>query len=161
MSSRRQRSIPLGGRYRQISLYKTSCSYIYIITVTSWWARWRLKSPASRLPREAQRHWPLWGIGRWPVNSPHKGPVTRKMFPFDDVFMIYYHYAFLLDDVQHNRFLISNAQICLHLTNYVCISFPLSCAADKLIILNDIFYRKCKPWKDIFMAVLTTFPKTN
>ena len=24
-------------------------------------------------------------IHRWPVNSPHKGPVTRKMFPFDDV----------------------------------------------------------------------------
>ena len=23
----------------------------------------------------------------WPVNSPHKGPVTRKMFPCDDVFM--------------------------------------------------------------------------
>ena len=27
------------------------------------------------------------GIHRWPVNSPHKGPVTRKMFPFDDVTM--------------------------------------------------------------------------
>ena len=25
------------------------------------------------------------GIRRWPVNSPQKGPVTRKMFPFDDV----------------------------------------------------------------------------
>ena len=25
------------------------------------------------------------GIRRWPGNSPHKGPVTRKMFPFDDV----------------------------------------------------------------------------
>ena len=25
------------------------------------------------------------GIHCWPVNSPHKGPVTRKMFPFDDV----------------------------------------------------------------------------
>ena len=25
------------------------------------------------------------GIHRWSVNSPHKGPVTRKMFPFDDV----------------------------------------------------------------------------
>ena len=24
-------------------------------------------------------------IHRWPVNSPHKGPVTRKIFPFDDV----------------------------------------------------------------------------
>ena len=27
------------------------------------------------------------GIHRWPANSPHKKPVTRKMFPFDDVFM--------------------------------------------------------------------------
>ena len=27
------------------------------------------------------------GIHRWPVNSPHKGPVTRKIFPFDDVIM--------------------------------------------------------------------------
>ena len=27
------------------------------------------------------------GIHRWPVNSPHKGPVKRKMFPFDDVIM--------------------------------------------------------------------------
>ena len=27
------------------------------------------------------------GINRWPVNSPHKGPVTRKMFPLDDVIM--------------------------------------------------------------------------
>ena len=27
------------------------------------------------------------GIHRSPVNSPHKGPVMRKMFPFDDVIM--------------------------------------------------------------------------
>ena len=27
------------------------------------------------------------GIHRWPVNSPHKWPVTRKRFPFDDVIM--------------------------------------------------------------------------
>ena len=27
------------------------------------------------------------GIHRWPVNSPHKGPVTRKMVPFNDVIM--------------------------------------------------------------------------
>ena len=27
------------------------------------------------------------GIHRWPGNSPHKGPITRKMFPFDDVIM--------------------------------------------------------------------------
>ena len=30
----------------------------------------------------------VWGIHRGPVNFPHKWPVTRKMFPFDDVIMI-------------------------------------------------------------------------
>ena len=69
--------------------------------MTSWWVRWSLKSPASRLFTQpviqaqikenikALRHWPfVWGIHRRPVNPPHKGPVTRKMFPFDDVIMV-------------------------------------------------------------------------
>ena len=29
----------------------------------------------------------MWGIDRGPVNSPHKWPVTRKMFLFDDIIM--------------------------------------------------------------------------
>ena len=29
----------------------------------------------------------VWEIHRWPVNFPHKWPVTRKIFPFDDVIM--------------------------------------------------------------------------
>ena len=29
----------------------------------------------------------VWGIHRGPVNSPHKWPVTRKIFPFDDGIM--------------------------------------------------------------------------
>ena len=29
----------------------------------------------------------VWGIHRWPVNSPHKWLVARKMFPFDEVIM--------------------------------------------------------------------------
>ena len=31
------------------------------------------------------------GIHQWPVNFQHKWPVTRKMFPFDDVIMINLH----------------------------------------------------------------------
>ena len=31
----------------------------------------------------------VWGIHRWPVNSPHKGSITLKMFPFDDVIMLF------------------------------------------------------------------------
>ena len=30
----------------------------------------------------------VWGIHRGPVNYPHKWPVARKIFPFDDVIMI-------------------------------------------------------------------------
>ena len=70
------------------------------ITKTSKWARWRLKSPAPRLltqpfiqGADQRKHQSsasltfVWGIHRWPVNSPHRGPVTRKMFPCDDVVM--------------------------------------------------------------------------
>ena len=31
------------------------------------------------------------GIHRWPVNSPHKWPVMRKMLPFDDVIKVLCH----------------------------------------------------------------------
>ena len=33
------------------------------------------------------------GIHRWPVNSPHKGPVTRQMFPFDDAIITWHDQA--------------------------------------------------------------------
>ena len=66
------------------------------ITVTSKWARWLLKLPAPTVyPGADQRKHQssaslafVRGIYRWPVNSPHKGPVTRNMFSFDDVIMI-------------------------------------------------------------------------
>ena len=38
-------------------------------------------------------------IHRWPMNSPHKGPVTRKMFPFDDG--LYGIYIYLSDGWCH------------------------------------------------------------
>ena len=67
-----------------------------LITVTSW-ARWRLNQrrldclPKRLFRRTSKKTSKLRvtglvrGIHRWPVNSPHKGPVTRKMFPFTDV----------------------------------------------------------------------------
>ena len=30
------------------------------------------------------------GIHRWPVDSPHKGPITQKIFPFDDAIRVVY-----------------------------------------------------------------------
>ena len=41
------------------------------------------------------------GIYRGPVDSPHKGPVTRKLFPFDDVIMKRRFYVILLSCFQY------------------------------------------------------------
>ena len=53
--------------------------------------RRRLKLPASRLFTKenvkALRDWPFWGNSPGPVNSQHRGQVTRKMLPFDDVIL--------------------------------------------------------------------------
>ena len=53
----------------------------------------RLGCLPDRLFRRRSKETPLYIIGlcvgnhRWPVDSPHRVPVTRKMFPFNDVIM--------------------------------------------------------------------------
>ena len=82
--------------------YREQTSVHYkCITMASRWALWRPKSPAWRLftqpfiqgvdQRKHQSSASLAfvrGIHRWSVNSPHKWPVTRKMFPFDYVIVV-------------------------------------------------------------------------
>ena len=80
-------------------LIATGCHYH--ITVTSQWARWSLKSPASRwllnhlFRRRSKKIQSstspafVSGIHLWQVDSPHKEPVTRKIFPFDDAIVIH------------------------------------------------------------------------
>ena len=66
----------------------------------------RLRSPASRLftqpfiqgADQRKRQSPaslafVRGIHRGPMNSPHKWPITRKIFPFDDVIMRFSKYG--------------------------------------------------------------------
>ena len=58
----------------------TSFTIVYL-TIYSSQIKGNIKAPC---------HWPLCGEftgDRWPVNSSHKWPVTRKIFPFDDVIM--------------------------------------------------------------------------
>ena len=49
-------------------------------TVYSGVDQWKYQSSASLAS--------VRGVHRWPLNSPHKWPVTRKMFPFDDVIIL-------------------------------------------------------------------------
>ena len=45
------------------------------------------------------------GIHRWPVSSPYKRPVTRKMFPFDDIIMCEVDWNFLQCELSKRQFL--------------------------------------------------------
>ena len=85
-----------------LSVFKATSLYIYIyipsiyITMTSYWVRLnhrRLDCLLNRLLRRRSMKTSKFratGLcaGNPPENSPNKGPVTRKMFPFDDVIMV-------------------------------------------------------------------------
>ena len=51
--------------------------------MTSLWTRWLLKSPASRLFTQPSVQAPI----KENMKAPSHWPVTRKIFPFDDVIM--------------------------------------------------------------------------
>ena len=59
----------------------TSLTSVYLIIFSGTYDRKHQSSASLAFVR---------GIHRWPVNSPHKEPVTRKMFPFDDVIMLWF-----------------------------------------------------------------------
>ena len=89
------------------------------------------------------------GIHRRTVNSPHKWPVTRKMFPFDDFIMIYVlstydkngnicRYEFSHSDSQHLY------EITLHLSNIL----PRPCFGIVFTVLTHhsiVFMCNCCP----------------
>ena len=56
-----------------------------------------------------------------PVNSPHKGPVTWKMFPFDDVIM---RWRLPLQTIT-TAMPIERLGISIHLNSFVCSTAPL------------------------------------
>ena len=101
---------------------------IVVITVTSWWVRWRLKSPASRLFAQpfvqsqikenikAPCHWSLWGESTGDRWIPLTRPVTRKILSFDDVIMeVFPSHSSYVDVTDH-------AKLNVYLTNRKCLT---------------------------------------
>ena len=62
------------------------------------------------------------GIHQWPVNSPHKWPVTRKMFPFDDAIMHFHnaHHHAVLYSIKRPTVHIWWRRIIMHDRAYWC-----------------------------------------
>ena len=79
---------------------------------------------------KAPRYWPfVRGIHRAPVNSPHKWPVTRKMFPFDDVIMWKSNLGFILCAGWHHDMETLTTMLTLCEGNLpITGGFPFSCS---------------------------------
>ena len=76
------------------------------------------------------------GIHRWPVNSLHKGPVTQKMFPFDDVIMRHQGQS-SLDQVGLSAFKIYNSYTSISDISIISAHvFVMFCFAIRLAMLN-------------------------
>ena len=89
------------------------------------------------------------GIHRWPVNSPHIGIVTRKMFPFHDIIMqcmhvawailySYYHIAFYYKSLAISVMGMSVASIIISTMIRLCLVWPLEmCECN--VVVNSLF----------------------
>ena len=77
------------------------------------------------------------GIHRGPMNCPHKGPVTRKMFPFDDVIM----WGGQMWEPTHwyNLNVKHSVNICI----YICIHIHT-------LWLSHVLFVFCRPINDIW-----------
>ena len=84
----------------------------------------------------------VWGIHRGPVNSPHKWPVTRKMFPFDGVIMLKHKLIFAIDS-DFNRFCSE-----WHRTqNLIMPSMKWHISLNKMCAFNEfITHLRCLHW---------------
>ena len=57
------------------------------------------------------------GIHRGPLNSPHKGPVTRKMFPFDDFMRLRVSISGWTVPIAHYEIILDKKQTLIYATN--------------------------------------------
>ena len=108
------------------------------------------------------------GIHRWPVNSPHKWPVKRKMLPFDDVIMkfVFPNVEILIRKVRRSghcsRNFILGIFVCIFIskqpqrfyfpTEYTRLSTRRICNFTKGLIHEDV----CLATRDISLIISVT-----
>ena len=79
----------------------------------------------------------VWGIHRWPVNSPLEGPMTWKMFPFDDVIVVRAECSLpyqipLGNQLERNpRYYCRIPSICTHVGKYLIYIYTLLTNPEK------------------------------
>ena len=94
------------------------------------------------------------GIHRWAVNFPHKRPVTRKMFPFDDIF-VYLLFTMKVIGRQHT-------QLCLHYGHAVFFKGSHSLSRNSLNIGENGYENLlCVPLGKLSLSDIHRNPRNN
>ena len=84
------------------------------------------------------------GIHRWPVNSPHKGSVTRKMFPFDDVIMNYVKWPKIISitcDCKRNTWGFMKSIIIKAVANHKAALYARQCCFSSNTCVSSVKHR--------------------
>ena len=93
----------------------------------------------------------VWEIHRWPVNFPHKWPVTRKMFPFDDVIMEYGKISRCINTTKQSK----AKTVCIFLGIY-CTSTWVAHGVIMLFALK-VTNNICKPYTTRALLIMRIF----
>ena len=89
------------------------------------------------------------GIHRWPVSSPHKRPVTRKMFLFDDVLMITFQSGMkyiTLSTFVWRMSCVTNLSCVTEVMCDRCQVLRMSCVTN-LSCVTDVMCDGCQMWR--------------
>ena len=86
------------------------------------------------------------GIHRWPVNSPHKWPVTRKIFPIDDVIM---------------SSVIHNLAACHFLRNNLTIQAKILLSKLKWFCIDKTWIKFTEPCWRIYVSEIKKYTQTS
>ena len=101
------------------------------------------------------------GIERWPVNSPHKGPVTRKMFTFDYDIMGYHViydsiktilWIWWIQTCFSNQMMLSNVSVNITAVDVLEICVTRSSQSMVLTMYDNLFFADSNELGDVLTS---------
>ena len=96
------------------------------------------------------------GIHWWPLNSPHKWPVTRKMLPFDDVIMLIGDWIILEASASYICMLCIK-DIMLENKSFGCFGYNVLV----IVMVNNYYQIKKHSWFALFMLLVSSIYHLN
>ena len=138
-------------RWKQMSIYLTEHHYNDVImgAVASQITSVSIVCPTVGSCADQRKHQScaslafVRGIHRWPVNSPHKRPVTRKMFPIDDV------------NMRYDTITVNGTEI-IEVSFISCVEISLSHVSSRSVLIASSKTTKYEKWSGEILNIHAT-----